>query len=126
MAAINLEFRCYHAYKLKYTLFHMHFRFMVAIFDSPLTHRSDSILTSPVVLPASKPWALPLEFRCYRLYMQRYTFFRVHFRFMVTIFDFSLTQMSEIFKTCRTVLLDLKNVNIAVKIVSLACMQPGI
>jgi len=63
MAAINREFRFYHACKLRYTLFRMHFRFMVAIFDSPLTHTSDNICTSPVILPASEPWALPLEFR---------------------------------------------------------------
>jgi len=35
----------------RYTLFRMHFRFMAVIFDSPLTHTSDSIHTSLVVLP---------------------------------------------------------------------------
>jgi len=32
----------------------MHFRFMAAIFDSPLILTSDSIRTSPVVLPDTK------------------------------------------------------------------------
>jgi len=32
-----LEFRCYHVYKLRYTLFNIHFRLLAAIFDVLLT-----------------------------------------------------------------------------------------
>jgi len=34
---------CYHAYKLRCTLFHMHFRLQADIFDSLLSLTSDSI-----------------------------------------------------------------------------------
>ena len=45
------KFCCYNTYMLWHTLFTIHFRFMATIFDSPLTLTSDSIRTSPVVLP---------------------------------------------------------------------------
>jgi len=68
---------------------------------------------------------LPLEFRCYHAYKLRYTLFRMHFWFMVAIFDLSLTQTTDSFKTCGAVLLDIRNVKIALKNKSLSCcIQP--
>jgi len=55
-------------YKLRYTICHMHFRFMTAIFDSLLTLTSNSIRISPVVLPDQKTRVQQLECRCYHAY----------------------------------------------------------
>jgi len=46
-----LEFGCYHLYKLRYTFFYIHFRFMAAIFDIPFTQTSGSIGTNLSELP---------------------------------------------------------------------------
>jgi len=43
----------------------------------------------------------------------------MHFWFMAAIFDLLLMQTSDSFQTCCTVFLDLRNVNIALKIVLL-------
>jgi hypothetical protein len=48
---IALEFRCYHVYELRYTLFPIYFRLMAAIFDFQHTQTSDSIPASLSVLP---------------------------------------------------------------------------
>jgi len=45
-----MKFRCYHQYGLRYTLFHIYFQLMAAIFDLRHTQTSDSIPTSLSVL----------------------------------------------------------------------------
>jgi len=54
-----LEFRCYHAYKLKYMLFHIHFRLQAAIFDTLLTLTYESVRTSPTVFLDLKNGGFP-------------------------------------------------------------------
>jgi len=54
-------------------------------------------------------------------HMLRYALFCMQFPFMAAIFDISFTHTSESFKICCTVLLDIRDVKIALKIVSLSC-----
>jgi len=46
----HLKFRCYFQFGLRYTLFHIYFRLMAAIFDTRHTQTSESIPTSLSVL----------------------------------------------------------------------------
>jgi len=57
-----LEFRCYLAYKLRYMLFHIHFRLQAAIFDILLTLTLESVRTSPTVLLNLKNGGFPWKF----------------------------------------------------------------
>jgi len=108
------EFRCYHAYKLRYTLFRMHFRFMAAILDSPLILTTPgSIRTSPVVLHDPENMGKAVGISLLTGIQLRYASLRVNFRFVVAIFDFSLTQTSDGSQTCCTVLLELRNAKMA-------------
>ena len=46
-----VEFRCYHAYELRHTLFPINFRLITAIFEFQHAQTSDGILTRISVLP---------------------------------------------------------------------------
>jgi len=59
-----LEFRWLHAYKLRYTLFRMHFRFMAAIFDVSLTQISESFQTCCIVLLDLRNLKIVLKLCC--------------------------------------------------------------
>jgi len=88
---------------------------MSAIFDFMLRMTSESVYISLVVLPDPEDMGLPLEFLCYHAHMLRFTLFRMLFRFIAAIFYWSLTQTSDSFQTCRTVLLELKTVTIGLR-----------
>jgi len=53
----------------------------------------------------------------------RYALFQMHFRFKVAIFDFSLTPTNGSVQISPIVLLDIKNIGIADRIVLLSCVQ---
>jgi len=72
------------AYKLRYTLFHFHFRLQGAIFNFTLTLASDSNSSHHVV--RLKKMRIPLKFYIYSIYIFRYQYFR----FNVRHFDFRL------------------------------------
>ena len=56
-----LEFLCYLVYKLRYTLFPMHFRLLNAVFDFRHTRTSDSISSSLSVLPDPENMGIAIE-----------------------------------------------------------------
>ena len=99
MSIAPLESSCYYVYKLRCTLFHNYFRLpSAAIFNLFLTLTSGRDVTRPVVLLHSEKCVKPFEFCCYRVgeCWQLYT--------------------------SPTVLLNPKNVGIAVGISLLLCL----
>ena len=59
--SIAVEFRCYHAYELRHTLFPINFRLIAAIFDFQHVQTSDGILTSISVLPDRENMAIAVR-----------------------------------------------------------------
>jgi len=105
-------------------LFRTHFRFMVAMFDSPLSLTAESIRNSTIVVHELEDRAigilLPSGIQA-ALYVISYALpvHSGHLRF-VTYADVGQ------FETCCNLLPHLRNVKIAITIVVISCIQPEI
>ena len=99
---------------------------MTAIFDLRHTQTSHSILMSLSVLPDPENMALPLEFRCYRIWKLRYTLCHIYFRLQATVFEFSEIHTSDSSRSSLIMYFDPENMAIAVGISLLSCIRAEI
>jgi len=65
-------------YKLRYTLFHIYFRFQAAIFNFSLTVTSSYTKICPTMLCDVKNILIPLKFHIYSIYNVRFKCFQFH------------------------------------------------